>query len=92
LPEVRSVGETLDRRFEVRCEDSPFVSELLDEEMVKWLVELEQEWGFELSGRSALAYGPSDRAHDVMSALQVLKGFLDHVPVAVRAARPVDPI
>jgi hypothetical protein len=92
LPEVRSADEALGRRFEVRCEDAPFVSELFDEGMVSWLVEPEQEWGFELSGRSALAYGPSDRARDVMRALQALKGFLDHVPASVRAAHPVDPI
>jgi hypothetical protein len=91
LPEVRSADETLGRRFEVRCEDAPFVSELFDEELVGWLLELEEEWGFELSGRSALAYGPSDRAHDVMGALQALKGFLDHLPASVRGAHPADP-
>jgi len=80
LPEVDVADEVLARRVEVRCEDAAFATDLLDDRMVEWLLELEAEWGFELSGRLSLAYAPSDRAHDVMGALQSLKGFLDRVP------------
>lgn len=90
LPEVEVADEALARRVEVRCDDPTFVTELLADPMVEWLVELDTEWGFELSGRLGLAYGPSDRAHDVMGALQALKGFLDRVPPTVRVARPPD--
>jgi hypothetical protein len=45
-------------RWAVRCQDPELAGALVGPEMVAWLSELEEPWGFEVSGSQALAYGP----------------------------------
>jgi len=45
-------------RWVVRCEDPALAKAIVGPSMTSWLSELEEPWGFEVSGSLALAYGP----------------------------------
>ena len=45
-------------RWVVRCADAALAGALIGRPMVDWLSELDEPWGFEISGSLALAYGP----------------------------------
>jgi len=62
--------------------DEAFVRALLDDAMARWLVDLGEEWGFEVTGPFAMVYGPA--TGDVVPVLEVLQGFVERVPDGVR--------
>jgi hypothetical protein len=45
-------------RWVVRCGDAALAGALVGPPMVAWLSELDEPWGFEVTGSLALAYGP----------------------------------
>jgi hypothetical protein len=84
MPEVSLGSQRLDRAFVVRCADAVFAHELLDEGMVDWLDALGEDRGFEVTGSLAVLYGPASSAGDVVTVLETLQGFLEHIPAGVR--------
>ena len=60
-PELETVRvEGLDpERWVLRCADAALAGALVGPSTVAWLSELEDPWGFEMSGSLALAYGPA---------------------------------
>lgn len=86
VPQVATGFEQLDRAFVVRCEDPSFVPELIDERMALWLAGLGDDRGFEVTGSLAMHYGPAPAAGDLVTQLEVLQGFLEHVPEGLTTA------
>jgi hypothetical protein len=83
---------TGDRAFDavwsVYCDDAGFARALLDEGMRRWLLDLGDTWGVELSARIAMVYTRASERPDVVSVLDVLAGFLRRVPEELLVTRP----
>lgn len=56
--EVVEVEGLEDERWVVRCGDAALAGALVGRPMVAWLSEIDEPWGFEVTGSLALAYGP----------------------------------
>jgi len=82
MPQIVTGSERFDEALHVRCGDEAFVRALLDDAMARWLVDLGEEWGFEVTGPFAMVYGPA--TGDVVPVLEVLQGFVERVPDGVR--------
>ena len=78
--EVGSSGS--DRPYVVRCGDPGLARALVAAPMMRWLVGLEEPWGFELNGSLALVYGPPSVGLE--EPLERLEAFAE----LVRAAMP----
>jgi hypothetical protein len=65
----------------------PAAGELLDPDTRGWLRSLGDRWGFELSGRIAMVYGPRPERPDVIPVLEVLHELAGRAG----AARPSTP-
>lgn len=85
MAQVSTGSETLDRVMHVRCDDAAFVAALVDEPMATWLASLGDDWGFEVSGRIALLYGPASSSAGVVPVLEVLQSFLVRIPAGLRS-------
>lgn len=66
--------------FEVRSADADAARSLLSDRMIDLLLELDETWGFEVTERAALAYGPRRDRDEPTGALDALVGFLDRLP------------
>ncbi|HEV8057820.1 MAG TPA: hypothetical protein VGQ01_04910, partial [Actinomycetota bacterium] len=48
----------VERGYAVRCADPAFARALVGPEMLRWVGDLDEPWGFEIRGSLALVYGP----------------------------------
>jgi hypothetical protein len=72
----------------VWCDDPDFGRELLHASMREWLGSLDSRWGIDVRDRVVMVYGPRPDRPDVVTTLETLKGFLDHLPKDLLASHP----
>ncbi|HYG72100.1 MAG TPA: hypothetical protein VEC15_07415 [Actinomycetota bacterium] len=88
LAAVTTGDRAFDAVWSVYCDDAGFARALLDDAMRRWLLDLGDTWGVELSARMAMVYAPASERPDVVSVLEILAGFLRRVPEDLLVTRP----
>ncbi len=83
LRDVEFESERFNRIFRVRCANPEFAHALIDAQMMEWLMDLKDLWGFEVSGKLALAYAPREQPWEVATVLETLRGFIERIPSVV---------
>jgi hypothetical protein len=81
---VDVAGADAERAYAVRCADAGFARALVGPEMLRWLGNLDEPWGFEIHGSLALVYGPSSCG--VEEPLERLHGFVNLAGAALTPA------
>lgn len=70
--------------FTVSCPDRDFATTLIDTEMQRWLMGIDVDYTFELSGGDLLVYSDDRQPPDQLAALfDTVVGFHDHIPGVV---------
>lgn len=80
--------EGFNRLYEIRSEDRRFAGALVDARMMEWLMSRSPLPGFEINGRWILAYRDQVQPWDVESVLELVQGFIEHIPRAVHSLNP----
>ena len=88
MARVTTGDRAFDAAWTVRCDDAAFAGALLDDAMRRWLLDIGDMWGFELSARIALVFAVASDRPDVVSVLDLLAGFLRRVPDGLLVTRP----
>ena len=70
--------------YAVRCPDPGFARALVDPEILRWLGDLDEPWGFEIHGSLALVYGPPSLG--VERPLERLHAFVNLAGTALTPA------
>jgi hypothetical protein len=83
--------EAFNRLYEVRCEDRRFAAALVDARMMQWLMSRSPLPGFEIHGRWILAYRDQVQPWEIESVLELVFGFIDHIPKVVPSLYPQAP-
>jgi hypothetical protein len=85
MPDILTELEAFNRSFEVRSLDRRFALALLDQRMMGWLLEQLPGTGFEILDGSLMMFRPRipTSIDDVSRALELLDGFMAHVPRVV---------
>jgi len=73
--------------YDVRTTDRAFADALLQDDLRRWIIETEEDVGFEVSGRIMLCYAPY-RRRDAFALLEVATGFGQRIPAEVRTRHP----
>jgi hypothetical protein len=73
-----------ERGYAVRCADPGFARALVGPEMLRWVGDLDEPWGFEIHGSLALVYGPPSVR--VEEALERLHAFVNLAGTALTPA------
>jgi hypothetical protein len=61
--------------YAVRCADQGVGRALVGPEMLRWLGDLEEPWGFEIHGSLALVYGPPSSVEEPLERLHAFVGL-----------------
>jgi hypothetical protein len=80
--------EAFNRMFEVRSADPRFARALIDARMMEWLMNRSPLPGFEISGQWILAYRDQVQPWHIESVLELVHGFIDHIPTVVPSLYP----
>jgi hypothetical protein len=83
LPDVEFELGSFNRRFEVRSADRRFASAVVDQRMMRWLLEPSPELGFQLQRGWLLAWMPSLEPSELERVLTTAEVFHDRIPRAV---------
>jgi hypothetical protein len=75
--------ESFNRAFEVRSGDPRFAHALIDARMMRWLLELPRDTGFEILDGTLMCRTPRRLDRDVTWALETMATFLDRVPPVI---------
>ena len=73
-----------ERGYAVRCADPGFARALVGPEMLRWVGDLDEPWGFEIRGSLALVYGPPSMG--VEGPLERLHAFVNLAGTALTPA------
>lgn len=87
-PALRLGDASFDAAMNVWCGDQEFGRELLHPSLREWFASLDSRWGVDVNGRVVMVYGPRPDRPDVVTILETLKGFLDHLPKDLLASHP----
>jgi hypothetical protein len=80
--------EAFNRKYEVRCEDRRFAGAFVDARMMEWLMSRAPLPGFEINGRWILAYRDQVRPWHIESVLELMHGFVQHIPRVMPSLYP----
>ena len=75
--------EEFNRSFQVKCDDRKFANDVVDQRMMRWLLEHSEGFGFELHGATLLCFCKRRRPLELIPLLGTLKGFHDQIPEVV---------
>jgi hypothetical protein len=84
--------EAFNRLYEIRCEDRRFAGALVDARMMEWLMSHAPLPGFEINGGWILAYRDQVQPWHVESVLELVHGFIEHIPKVVPSLYPKTPV
>lgn len=80
--------EAFNRLYEVRCKDRRFAGTFIDARMMEWLMTHSPLPGFEVNGQWILAYRDQVQPWHIESVLELVHGFLEHIPRVVPSLYP----
>jgi len=81
--DIELESEEFNKRFQVKCQDKKFATDMLDARMMQWLLGLDGGRSFELNGPYVMCYSKRLRPLEVTPLLGTLKGFQGHIPRVV---------
>jgi len=87
LDSLDPAPEGFEGAYDVRTTDRAFADALLQDDLRRWIIETEDDVGFEVSGRMLLCYTPH-RRRDAFALLEVATGFGHRIPADVRTRHP----
>ncbi|MFN2545330.1 MAG: hypothetical protein ABR600_12300 [Actinomycetota bacterium] len=82
LQDISFESEDFNRAFNVTG-DRKFATDVVDGRMMQWLLETPKDFAVELSGRHVLCHSKQRDSDDIPPLLDMLKGFIDHIPRVV---------
>jgi hypothetical protein len=88
MPDIEFESESFNRAFDVRSDDPRFASALVDAQMMAWLLQLGNGWGFEIRGRWILGYRDQVLPWEVGEVLSTIEAFVERIPRAARSLYP----
>jgi uncharacterized protein DUF3137 len=89
LRDIEFESEEFNREFNVKSGHRKFANDLLDARMMRWLLQTDDAFRFEVSGRWLLAYSKKRRPQDLIPLFGTLQQFREHVPRVVYELYPV---
>ncbi len=83
LADIQFELDDFNHAFTVKCQDSKFANDLIDQRMMRWLLQTDGAFAFETSARWMLVYSKRRRPTDLIPLVGTLKQFRDQVPRVV---------
>ena len=72
--------EEFNRSFQVKCKDRKFANDVVDQRMMRWLMDHAEGFAFEMNGDYLLCSSRRRKPTDLVPLLGTLKGFNDQIP------------
>jgi Protein of unknown function (DUF3137) len=95
LHDIELELEDFNRAFTVHCKDRKFATDVLDQQMMSWLLErkddIPRDVAFQVDRRQLMLYGSERTPSDLLPLLQLLKDFVDHFPAVAFSLYGVEP-
>ena len=90
IPPIEFESGEFNRLFQVRCRDREFAFQLVDVQMMEWLVATKDGFGYQVGGRRCLVHSHRLAPEALIPLIASAKAFHDHVPrlVLTDYARP----
>ena len=88
LDEELHLDPTFDEAYRVRSTDPEFTADLLDANVRRWMLELDKQWRFEVSGPWVLAYEEGGQKVDDRGMVDMVSDFADRIPWILTQQRP----
>jgi len=90
IPPIEFESGDFNRSFQVRCRDREFAFQLVDVQMMEWLVATRDGFGYQVGGRRCLVHSHRLAPEALIPLIVAAKAFHDHVPrlVLTGYARP----
>lgn len=89
LRDIEFESEDFNRRFNVKSEDPKFANDIIDARMIRWLLQTDGAFRFEVCGRWLLAYSKKRRPQELVPLFGTLQQLREHVPRVVYELYPV---
>jgi hypothetical protein len=83
LDDIQYELQEFNDAFNVKSKDRRFASDLVDQRMMRFLLQTDRAFGFEVCGRWLLCFSKRRRPTELVPLLGTLKGFREHVPRVV---------
>jgi hypothetical protein len=89
LHDIEFESAEFNRAFNVKSKDRKFANDIIDARMLRWLLDTDDAFRFEVHDRWVLAFGKKRRPNDLIPLLGTLQQFRQHVPRVVYELYPV---
>jgi hypothetical protein len=83
LDDIQYELQEFNDAFNVKSKDRRFASDLVDQRMMRFLLQTDRAFGFEACGRWLLCFSKRRRPTELVPLLGTLQGFREHVPRVV---------
>lgn len=80
VTEVHLESAVFTRRYRVSAEDARCASALIDQRMQAWLIDVEDDWRFEVGGWAIACAGVDMHPAKLGALFAALDGFVSHIP------------
>lgn len=88
IEEMQTESEGFDRTYRVWGSDRRFTSAFLDQRMMAWLLEIQNDWTLQAGGRWVAVVGPHLLGEQLDRAINLVRAFRSHMPRAVLSIYP----
>jgi len=83
MHDIEFESDDFNRSWNVKADDREFAFKLVDARMMAWLQQAGGAVCFEVYGGNVLVYSKRLRVEGIVTLLEAVKGFVDHVPKLV---------